>query len=76
MNSKKGRDKQSINSDELFNELNKKEGESHTKFDFQDFISKKECTSYYFGKLQIEQKGYICSICDKKKKKSYMSFLP
>ena len=68
MNNKKEKDKQSINSDELFKELTKKEGESHTKFEMQDFISKNECTSYYFGKLPIEQKGYICSICDKKKK--------
>ena len=43
---------------------------SQTKFDFMEFKSKDECTSYYFGKEQIEQKAYFCSVCDKKNNKN------
>ena len=39
-----------------------------TKFDITQYIKKEECTTYYFGKVPIEQKGYMCSVCDKKKK--------
>ena len=41
---------------------------THNKFKLKDFKSKDECTSYYFGKTPVDQKSYICSVCDKKKK--------
>ena len=41
---------------------------AQTKFNLEDYIYKKECTSYDFGNIPLEQKGYICSVCDKKKK--------
>jgi hypothetical protein len=47
---------------------------SQDKFKLKDFKSKDECTSYYFGKIPIEQKGYICSVCDKKKKNIICEF--
>ena len=65
---KNSKDKQSLDSDDLFEELKQKEGSATTKFDMLDFFSKDNCTAYYFGKLPIEQKGYVCSVCDKKKK--------
>ena len=37
-------------------------------FDYLDYISKESCTSYYFGDEPIEQKAFICSICDNKRK--------
>ena len=64
----KSKDKQSINSDDLFEEIKQKEVVSISKFDMDDFKSKDQCTAYHFGKLPIEQKGYFCSVCDKKKK--------
>ena len=41
---------------------------NQTKFEIMEYCSKDKCTSYYFGTLPIEQKGYICSVCDSKKK--------
>ena len=37
-------------------------------FNYLDFISNESCTAYYFGEEPIEQKAFICSICDNKKK--------
>jgi len=37
-------------------------------FNYLDFNSNKSCTAYYFGEEPIEQKAFICSICDNKKK--------
>ena len=48
---------------------------SQNKFDIIEYCSKDECTSCNFGTLPIEQKGYICSVCDKKKEKFNMPFL-
>ena len=70
---KNSKDKQSLDSDDLFEELKQKEGSATTKFDMLDFFSKDNCTAYYFGKLPIEQKGYVCSVCDKKKPNSTVS---
>ena len=44
------------------------EQEEQTKFNILEYLYKNECTSYSFGKVLIEQKAYICSVCDKKKK--------
>ena len=64
----KEKDKQSNAPKDILEEFQIKEGVSHNKFNVLEFLSKNECTSYAFGKIPIEQKGYICSICDKKKK--------
>ena len=61
------KDKNSSSSDDILEEFKKQEI-SHTKFEILEFLSKDECTSIYFGKEPIEQKSYICSVCDKKKK--------
>ena len=37
-------------------------------FDYDQLISKKACTSYYFGDEPHFQKAFVCSICDPKKK--------
>ena len=37
-------------------------------FNYLDFISNNSCTAYYFGEEPIEQKAFICSVCDNKKK--------
>ena len=37
-------------------------------FDYKDFMEIQSCTTYYFGEEPIEQKAYICSVCDNKKK--------
>ena len=42
--------------------------EVKTKFNILEYIYKKECTSYSFGKVLIEQKAYYCAVCDKNKK--------
>ena len=67
-NNNKSKDKESINSEDLFEELKQKEGTAVSKFDMDDYKSKEQCTAYYFGKIPIEQKGYFCSVCDKRKK--------
>ena len=38
------------------------------EFKVDDFLSKNECSSFFFGKEQIDQKCYICTKCDKKGK--------
>ena len=43
------------------------------KFDYSNFVDKEYCTSYYFGDEPIEQKAFICSICDSKNK-NYMCY--
>ena len=65
---KTDKENQSNSTDNLLEELNKREDEIHTKFEMSEFLSKNGCTSFYFGNIPIEQKGYICSVCDKKKK--------
>ena len=52
----------------LLNEFGIQERVDIKTFDYLDFMSKKSCTVYYFGEEPIEQKAFICSICDKKKK--------
>ncbi len=53
---------------DVLEEFKIQDGIIHTKFDLIEFLDKDECTSYNFGKVPIEQKGYICLVCDKKKK--------
>ena len=53
---------------DILEEFEIKDGVSQNKFNAIDFVSKNECTSISFGKIPIEQKGYVCSVCDKKKK--------
>ena len=36
-------------------------------FDYDNLISKKSCTSFYFGDEHYYQKAFICTICDPKK---------
>ena len=55
-------------SKDIFDEYNLLEKESAMKFNILEYIYKKECTSYSFGKIPIEQKAYFCSVCDKKHK--------
>jgi len=38
------------------------------KFNYFDFASNESCTAFYFGEEPIEQKAFICSVCDNKKK--------
>ena len=52
----------------IFEEFQLQAQKYKTKFNILEYILKKECTSYSFGKVPIEQKAYYCSICDKKKK--------
>ena len=44
-------------------------------FDYDQLISKKSCTSYYFGDEPHFQKAFVCTICDKKKKYFMMHFV-
>ena len=53
---------------EVKQEFRRKQENINKTFEFNDFIAKKECTSFYFGKEKIEQKGYVCFKCDKKAK--------
>ena len=55
-------------SKDIFEEFQLQEQESQTQFNILEYIYKKECTSYSFGKVLIEQKAYYCSVCDKKHK--------
>ena len=56
----------------LLNEFGIVEKTEIKTFEYQDLLSKKNCTSYYFGEEPIEQMAYICTICDGNKKKNYM----
>ena len=38
------------------------------KFNYFDFASNNSCTAFYFGEEPVEQKAYICTVCDNKKK--------
>jgi len=38
------------------------------QFNYLDFSSNNSCTAFYFGEEPIEQKAFICSVCDNKKK--------
>ena len=51
---------------EVKQEFSRKQENINKTFKFNDFISKNQCTSFFFGKEKIEQKGYICTKCDKK----------
>ena len=42
-------------------------------FDYSNFVNKEYCTSYFFGDEPIEQKAFICTICDSKNK-NYMCY--
>jgi len=42
-------------------------------FDYSNFATKEYCTSYFFGDEPIEQKAFICTICDSKSK-NYMCY--
>ena len=53
---------------EIKQEFSRKQENINKTFEFKDFIAKNECTSFFFGKEKIEQKGYICFKCDKKAK--------
>ena len=55
-------------SKDFFEEFQLQEQETETKFNIVEYLYKNECTSYSFGKILIEQKAYICSVCDPKKK--------
>ena len=55
----------------LLNEFGIQEKISIKNFDYLDLMSKKQCTSFYFGEEPIEQKAFICTVCDNKKK-NYM----
>ena len=50
-------------SKDIFEEFQLQEQESQTQFNILEYIYKKECTSYSFGKVLIEQKAYYCSVC-------------
>ena len=52
----------------FFEEFQLLDQEVQTKFNISEYIYKKECTSYSFGKVLIEQKAYYCAVCDKNKK--------
>ena len=66
-NKKNKSNKRKSTTNNNFEEFQIQEG-TQTKFDLIEFLSKNECTSLNFGKFPIEQKGYICTVCDKKKK--------
>ena len=51
---------------EINQEFNRDQDNTNKIFNFEEFISKKECSAFNFGKEQIEQKCYICTKCDKK----------
>ena len=51
----------------LLNEFGIIEKTEIKTFDYPDLLSKKSCSSYYFGEEPVEQKAYYCSICEKKK---------
>ena len=53
---------------EVKQEFQRKQENLNKTFEFEDFLIKKECTSFLFGKEKVEQKGYICFQCDKKGK--------
>ena len=55
----------------LLNEFGIIERTDIKTFDYLDLLSRKSCTSYYFGEEPIEQKAFICSVCDTKKR-NYM----
>ena len=59
---------------DILEEFQIQEGGSQNTFDLIDYLSKNECTSIYFGKIPVEQKAYICSVCDKKKKNYICDF--
>ena len=58
----------------FLNEFGLREKKFVKTFDFNQFISKKSCTSYYFGDEPYYQKAYICTICDPKKKNYICNF--
>ena len=53
---------------EVKQEFNRNQDNVNKTFNFEEFDSKNECTSYSFGKEKIEQKAYICFKCDRKGK--------
>ena len=66
--SKNNNSDQENNTNDILEEFQIQEGVSQNEFNLREYLSKNECSSIYFGKVQIEQKAYVCSICDKKKK--------
>ena len=67
-NNKKNKesDMQSIPSNDIIDEFQIEEIASQNKFNLDVLLSKNQCTSYSFGKTPIDQKAYICLVCDKK----------
>ena len=53
---------------EVKQEYSRKQENINKTFEYEDFLLKRECTSFLFGKEKIEQKGYICFKCDEKGK--------
>ena len=64
---KKNRKSKNKDENENFDEFQIIES-NQTKFDLIEYFSKDECTAYYFGQVPIDQKGYVCSVCDSKMK--------
>ena len=52
----------------LLNEFGIQEKTDIKTFKYSDLISKKKCTSSYFGEESIQQKAFICKVCDTKEK--------
>ena len=59
---------------EINQEFNRDQDNTNKIFKFEEFISKKECSAFNFGKEQIEQKCYICTKCDEKGQHFICSF--
>ena len=66
--------KQSVDSNQekikksLLKEFGIKEKKVIKTFDYNQLISKKNCTTYYLADKHYYQKAFICTICDPKKK--------
>ena len=68
-NRKKSSDSNQDNIKKTFlKEFGIKEKKIIKTFDYDKIISKKSCTSFYFGDEHYYQKAFICTICDPKKK--------
>ena len=55
----------------ILNEFGIQEKIGIKTFDYLDLMSKNRCTSHYFGEEPIDQKAFICTVCDKSEK-NYM----
>ena len=52
----------------ILNEFGIQEKKDIKTFEYSELMKKTKCTSYYFGDEPIEQKAYICTVCDIKEK--------